>query len=155
MDVNEFNIEKAKLEMDLTKLRMEESNKMLEWMGTVAKTAFTALITINGAAIISLLTFLGNSQFVQRFSGLWFWAISSFCFGLLFIILGIAFAFWSQKIFREGLDLDIKHGKETGYQMKVKDGIVKRIYAISFVLLSLVAFVAGCVFALCALSASF
>lgn len=148
LDKNEFNLRVSALEF-------EQSGKMLEWMGMIAKTAFTSLIMINGAAIISLLTFIGNSKFIQTFSNLWFWAIASFCLGLSLVILALAFSFWSQKIFREGLDSDTHLGKDTDHLTKNKIGMAKRNSAISFILLSLLAFVTGCIFSLCALSMSF
>jgi len=133
----------------------DESNKMLEAMGGLYKIAFTSLIAMNGMAIISLLTFIGNSKFIQRFSNLWFWAISSYCVGLFFILLSIAFAFWAQKLFREGTDADTKDGRDTDDKIKNKLGIIKRNLAICFFSISLFAFLAGCIFSICAISASF
>ena len=143
------------IEMKIIELKMEESNKMLEWMADVAKIAFTSLLTINGAAIISLLTFLGNSKTIKHFSDLWFWSISSYCVGILFVILSITFAFWSQKLFREGLDSNIKQGKETDPIVINREGMCKRNYSITFSLLSLGCFFSGSIFALCALSKAF
>lgn len=133
----------------------EQSNKMMDWMNTFAKMVFSSLVIINGGAIISLLTFLGNAKFIKNFSNLWFWAISSYCLGIIFIILGMVFAYWTQKIFREGKDLDIINGFETSDLNKNKIGVGFRVWAIVLSSLSLLLFVLGGIFSIYALSQSF
>jgi hypothetical protein len=67
----------------------------------------------------------------------------------------VAFAFWSQKLFREGLDNDTRQWRETNDLAKNTIGMVKRNFAVVFLLLSLAVFVAGCILSLWAMSASF
>jgi len=140
----EYNLEIAKLEI-------EQSNNMMNWMGNLAKSLFTALIMINGGAIISLLTFLGNSKFITQIVDLWFAAIGSFCLGIVITIISMFCAFFAQKIFREGLNRDIKQDRETDVNVKNRKGITYRNWAIVFVCIAILCFVSGVICALFAL----
>ena len=137
--------------LEIEKLKFDQSNTMLNWMGVLAKSLFTTLIMINGGAIISLLTFLGNSKFITHVDKLWFAAIGSFCLGIVFTITSMSCAFFAQKIFREGLDEDTKNGKETDDDVKNKKGITYRNRAIFFVVATVACFILGVICALLAL----
>lgn len=144
MNVNEYNLKVAELEF-------EQSNTMLNWMGNLAKTLFTTLIMINGGAIISLLTFVGNSKSINRFPDLWILAFGCFSVGVVSVVLAMCFAFFTQKIFREGLDKDIMLGKETDVNIRNKKGINMRNCAIGSTVGSILLFVVGVILAVIAL----
>lgn len=143
------------LETKRLELEMTESNKMLEAMQAYAKMIFSSLVMTNGGAIIALLTFLGNVKYIQCFSDLWIWAMSLFCLGLTFALSSMVCAFWSQKLFREGKDKDIKHGTESNYTIKTNSGLQIRICCIFFGVSSITLFSIGAIFAISALKASF
>lgn len=147
MDINEYNLKIAALEF-------EQSNAMLNWMGNLARTLFSTLVMINGGAIISLLTFVGNSKHINKLYNLWPWSFVFFGCGILCVVIAICFAFCAQKIFREGLDKDIKEAKETDYSIKNKKGIFMRNLSIFSTILSVLCFIVGAILAIIALKNS-
>ena len=67
------------------------------------------------------------------------------------MVLAMCFAFFTQKIFREGLDKDIMLGKETDVNIRNKKGINMRNCAIGSTVGSILLFVVGVILAVIAL----
>lgn len=149
-----YRVPNIDLETKRLELEMEASNKMLESMQLYAKITFSSLVMVNGGAILALLTFLGNAKYMHKFSELWSWAISSFCLGLISVLISMFYAFWAQKLFREGLDKDIKQNIETDTHQKDKFGLQKRNLCIFFAIASIGCFVCGSLCAILALQSS-
>lgn len=106
-------MDKTDFDLRVFEQQMTQDNIMLETAAGYARLILKFLLIVNGVAILALLTFLGNSKYIQKLSSWWYFSISSFCIGLVLSLIATTFAFWAQKLYREGLDRDIKKLKET------------------------------------------
>lgn len=92
--------------MNLEKMaecQYSESNLMLEIVFQYAKSAIQSVILINGMAIISILTFVGNILDKGIMYNKWLIGstILCFCLGVVGGMLGYCFAYLSQQYFRQ------------------------------------------------------
>lgn len=105
-------------------------------MHSISVEGMKTLLLINGAAIVSLLTFLGNAKFgkeLARCAGL---PLAAFVSGVVFSVFAFVFSYATQfALFNETVCPNEYHGPK--HMMFV-------IIALLFVVLGLVAFIVGC-----------
>lgn len=147
-------MDKTEFDLRVFEQQMAQDNIMLETAAGYARLILKFLLIVNGGAILALLTFLGNSKYIQKLSSWWYFSISSFCIGLVLSLITTTFAFWAQKLYREGLDRDIKKLKETDITEKNIYGTQKRKHAIISGILSIICFIVGSMSAVIAISYS-
>lgn len=125
---------------------MAESNVMLDAITQFAKMTIQSVILVNGMAIVSILTFLGNitnENVLCRYGKkLLFYSISAFCCGLFLGLLASMFAYLAQQSLR-----DVYVCPEAK-EKKDKEGVRFRRTALACILIASVLFIAGALIAL-------
>lgn len=139
MDIDEIGLRQQEM-------AMTEANAMLDAITQFAKITIQSVILVNGMAIVSILTFLGNitnkNVLCLYDKHLLFYSISAFCSGLFLGLLASAFAYLAQQSLRE------VYVFPEAEEEKDKKGILFRRIALFCVLSSTVLFIVG---AFCAL----
>lgn len=134
MDIKEAQIR-------LEEIAIAESNAMLDAITQFAKITIQSVILVNGMAIVSILTFLGNitnkNILCMYDKHLLFYSMFFFCLGLFLGLLASVLAYLAQQSLRE------IYVRPDAKEKKDKEGILFRRIALGCVLVSTLLFIAG------------
>ena len=124
--------------MKLMECQYSEANLMLDVIAQYAKSAIQSVIIINGMAIISILTFIGNTIERGFVYNKWLIGFTIFCFcvGIIGGMLGYCFAYLSQQIFRRIYENNNSADEK---------GVLYRNIGFGVVIASIVFFFIGCI----------
>ena len=105
-------------------------------MHSISVEGMKALLLINGAAIVSLLTFLGNAKVGKELAKCADLPLTAFVSGVVFSVFAFVFSYATQfALFNETVRPNSYHGPKH---------MVFVVIALLFVVLGLVTFVVGC-----------
>lgn len=126
--------------------RWDEASSRLKYSTEYAQTGLKGLFVANGASIVGLLTFVGNSKAVVEPTALW-WAFVWFALGLAFVLGAYVAAYLSQAILmnaafgqsREADSAAYDTGREYSYgqyeengERAAKAGLASAVLALAF-----------------------
>lgn len=134
MDIKEILVREQEM-------KLSEANVMLDAVTQFAKVTIQSVILVNGMAIVSILTFLGNitnkNILCMYDKHLLFYSMFFFCLGLFLGLLASVLAYLAQQSLREIYVFpDAKEKKD-------KEGILFRRIALGCILVSTLLFIAG------------
>lgn len=136
----------------------QEVSDRLKFQVDFAQALLKAFLLVNGASIISLLTFIGNTT--NEIDAVWmWWSFASFAFGIICALISYFGAFFSQMNFMQtaAMQMWASHGRSHGIEKVVdqvefagflRKGIIYMNAGIVAATASLLGFVAGAFFAL-------
>jgi hypothetical protein len=159
---DETDPETETLARQISKLEYEEHKQevsdRLKFQVDFAQALLKALLLVNGASIISLLTFIGSDA--NNIDGvmIW-WSFASFAFGVVCALASYFGSFFSQLNFMQtaAMQMWASHGRSHGmtevidqieFERYLKKGVIAMNSGIVGAILSLVGFIAGAFFAL-------
>ena len=134
---------------------LSESNDRLRYQTEFSQSALKSLMLVNGGAIISLLTFIGNKGHVFDQEAIW-WSFLLFALGLFFCLVAYFGAYFSQGYYMQMVVNQTynaqrrMHGYQETYNIDrdLKIGNIAIWFAIISTVISLFLFVGGSFFAL-------
>lgn len=157
-DANDSSV-RDQFNLDRFRFSATDAEKRLDFADAYAHAGLKSLFLLNGASIVSLLTFIGNKG-VNVDKSIIYWSFGWFCAGLMSIILAYLGAYFSQNFYMLVSQAEAWNARLEIIQSKDrKDGGKNRCignfwlcFSIAFAFFSFLFFVLGAFVALAAIT---